>query len=129
MADQINKIIINLEKTTTKRVISLALNIHGGLVEDTPVDTGWAKSNWLPSIKKPKRELVGAPNNINQIAVITGIAEVTGWNIVDEQPIYISNNVPYMRRLNDGSSKQAPSGFIESRIKQEVNKMNKRRIK
>ncbi len=32
------------------------------------------------------------------------------------QKIYITNNLPYIRRLNDGYSKQAPAGFVERAV-------------
>ena len=30
--------------------------------------------------------------------------------------ILISNNLPYINALNDGSSKQAPAGFVDSAL-------------
>jgi hypothetical protein len=32
------------------------------------------------------------------------------------EQIHITNNAPYIRQLNDGSSKQAPAGFVERAI-------------
>jgi hypothetical protein len=31
-------------------------------------------------------------------------------------PIYITNNAPYIRALNDGSSMQEPAGFVERAV-------------
>lgn len=126
--DQVNKIMAQLEKVTAEGAIDLALRIHGGLVEDTPVRTGWARSNWVPSVGQPKRETVGSPESLNTGAATAGAVEVAGWTIADG-PIYITNNVPYILRLNAGSSKKAPAGFIESRVQTEVNRANRRRLK
>ncbi len=30
--------------------------------------------------------------------------------------LFLSNNVPYISRLNDGSSGQAPAGFVQAAI-------------
>lgn len=124
---QTEKIIAQLENATGKALVGLALNIHGELVEGTPVDTGWARSNWLPSVGTPKEETVGKPGALDELAKDAGQSEVLDWEISDG-PIYITNNVPYIQRLNAGSSKQAPTGFVESAVQAEVDKANRRKL-
>jgi hypothetical protein len=126
--NQVNRIMVQLENATGEAAAALALGIHGRLVEDTPVDTGWARSNWLPSVGTPKREVVGKPSSLNAGAADSGRSEVVDWKIADG-PIYITNNVPYIQRLNTGSSKQAPAGFVESAVQTEVNKANRRKLR
>jgi hypothetical protein len=126
--NQVNKIMVQLENATQEAVVDMALRIHGKLVEDTPVDTGWARSNWLPSVGVPRRETVGEPGSLDTGAAGLGQSEVVDWKIADG-PIYITNNVPYIRRLNAGSSTQAPAGFVESAIQTEVNKANRRKLR
>lgn len=125
---QVDRIMVRLENATREATIAMALNIHGGLVERTPVDTGWARSNWLPSVGSPRKETVGEPGSLNESAADSGQSEVADWKIQDG-PIYITNNVPYIGRLNGGSSKQAPAGFVESTVQAEVNKANRRKLK
>lgn len=119
---------VQLENATREATVSLALGVHGRLVEGTPVDTGWARSNWLPSVGVPRGEAVGEPGSLDNSAAGFGQSEVAGWKIADG-PIYITNNVPYIRNLNAGSSKQAPSGFVESAVQTEVNKANRRKLR
>jgi hypothetical protein len=126
--NQINRIMVQLEDATGEAAASMALGIHGRLVEGTPVDTGWARSNWLPSVGTPRAETVGEPGSLNAGAADLGKLEVADWGIANG-PIYITNNVPYIQRLNAGSSKQAPAGFVESAIQTEVDKANKRRLR
>ena len=47
--------------------------------------------------------------------VDTGAAR-DGWQIDLDDPLNpeITNNLPYITRLNDGSSKQSPAGFIDA---------------
>lgn len=54
------------------------------LVEATPVDTGKARDSW-------------------------GITHTGN----PDRPVVISNEVPYIEHLNEGSSKQAPAHFVE----------------
>jgi hypothetical protein len=128
MGKQTDNVIARLNVVTERAVIGLALDIHGGVVEATPVDTGWARANWIPSKGQPKTEAAGTPEQIDSGASTAGVAEVVTWT-VSEGPIYVTNNVPYVGRLNAGSSKQAPEGFVESEIRAAVNRANKRRYK
>jgi hypothetical protein len=113
-------VIIGLDTAIRKSVVSLALDIHGELVESTPVDTGWARANWIPSVGTPVADVAGNPGSANKSAADAGAAEVLRSN--GKSPIYITNNVPYIGRLNDGSSAQAPKGFVQKSIEKAVRK-------
>lgn len=92
--------------------LRLALDIDSRLVLATPVKDGRARSNWLASIGSPRRDQVEIRSTEETIAEAVGV--------VDKAPqfplIYISNNLPYIQRLNEGSSKQAPAAFVETAI-------------
>lgn len=121
-----------------RRVPALvALEVTANLIEDTPVDTGHARANWLPSIGAPMTEIVGSSDSVDSGTQATAIAEIAAYGESlrgvrsffsfasallggTEAEIYISNNVPYINRLNQGHSPQAPPGFIESAIERGV---------
>lgn len=92
--------------------LRLALDIDSRLVLATPVKDGRARSNWLASIESPRRDQVEIRSAEETIAEAVGV--------VDKAPqfplIYITNNLPYIQRLNEGSSKQAPAAFVETAI-------------
>lgn len=92
----------------SKKVRAVALEIDRILVQTTPVDTGRARANWLPTLNTPSKEKVdaGAPADILPV--------LGAYKITDT--IFITNNLPYIQRLNDGYSKQAPAGFVEAAI-------------
>lgn len=103
--------------TLEKKVVATAILIDSQLILNTPVDTGRARANWLPSIDAPDLSIVppsstGAPNSVQRDADIQ--SELTRFNF--KNTIYISNNLPYIKRLNDGHSQQAPAGFVENII-------------
>jgi hypothetical protein len=77
----------------------------------TPVDTGWARANWIPSVGTATEQTDGTPQSVSTGAQQIGIAQVAAYR--GAQPVFVSNNVPYIMTLNDGSSKQAPAGFVE----------------
>jgi hypothetical protein len=98
------KVLDKLEDT----VIGVTLAVDSELVNTTPVDTGRARSNWLPSLNRPDGRQVGVgqkPDTRNAIA---------RYKLSDT--IFITNNLPYITKLNEGSSQQAPAGFVDAAI-------------
>lgn len=111
-------------------VRQLSIVIDRELVMATPVDTGRARSNWIVSLQAPvtkeqqpytpyakgsKGGGAGASEGANAQAAMEQGASV----IAKRQPgqaIHITNNVPYIRRLNDGHSAQAPANFVKRAI-------------
>lgn len=90
----------------------IALEIDQRLVLNTPVDTGRARSNWLASISAPRTDTVDVRGQAQAIAD----AAVVIQQAPEFPVIYLANNLPYIQRLNEGSSKQAPAGFVEGAI-------------
>lgn len=105
-----------LKKFTEKHVKIITLDATANLIETTPRDTGWARSNWIPSLSKPKDDPAGTPEAVSKAASDAGVAEVVTGYTLEKGPVFISNNVPYIRKLNDGWSKQAPAGFVQAAI-------------
>jgi hypothetical protein len=125
--NQIDNIIRLLTNSVSNKVDDLALRIHAGLTKETPVDTGWARANWVPSVGTFPTEPVGSPDNISDSEVRSGISEISRWKIT-QGPIFITNNVPYIAPLNNGHSKQAPKGFVEQVVQRETNRAGKARL-
>lgn len=127
MGKETNRVIKLLKKTTEKAARKLVLDIHGGLVEETPVLTGWARNNWVPSVSVPVTVTAGDPENVSGAQMTGGIASILGWSFKDG-PAWIANNVPYIKKLNEGHSAKAPAGFVDSVIQREVNKAKRKKI-
>lgn len=113
----INISIAGILNDEVKRVRnSLALRIDARLIQETPVDTSEARSAWNVS--------VGNPNNAQINMQDPGAAIAQGRNAINSAPtyakLYIQNTKPYIDRLNNGWSLQAPSKYVERIIAQEV---------
>ena len=114
---RVNKVITELEEFTARLLQKVTLNITSNLQEDTPVDTGWARANWVPSIGSPFRGLAGSRKGvINNALTERGKSLISTSYTLDKGAIYISNNVPYIVNLNEGSSTKAPAAFIQAAI-------------
>lgn len=112
IADAIRR---ELTATTENVVRFLVLDIDRRLRRNpsrggTPVDTGHARANWVPSIGDPFRGEVDGDG-----AHDGGVADVLSYELGDGAA-WVSNNVPYILRLNDGWSAQQPAGFVERAI-------------
>jgi hypothetical protein len=98
----------------------VALTIVGDLAYHTPVDTSKALSNWDVTLDAPASGKHGPHypgkhgSTFSQSAAET--LERAKAILANKQPgqsIFITNNLPYIKRLNEGYSAQAPAGFVE----------------
>lgn len=92
----------------------VALELLRRLTLATPVDTGRARSNWMTTLAAPSdavRDTLGKDPS----ATILGEADEATRGVTDES-IFIVNNLPYIARLNNGWSKQAPTGFVDTAV-------------
>lgn len=104
--------------TLEKKIKTTVFAIDAVLVRDTPVDTGRARSNWIASVNAPSVAIV-EPGQKPPTEAALGSFKVT-------DTAYISNNLPYIRRLNDGYSQQAPAGFVEKAVQSGISVANRR---
>jgi hypothetical protein len=87
----------------------------------TPVLTGHARRNWLPSVGVASGEEADGVAGVAATGDPLTEEEVTGMNdIVDQyskgdlsQTLYFTNNVSYISILEHGNSKKAPEGIVE----------------
>lgn len=108
------------DQIVRKLVLDIVANLTAAPSEGgTPVDTGWARANWVPGIGTPSTSTVGSPKAVTETAQRGGIARMLGYK-ARQGPVHITNNVPYIMRLNEGWSRQAPSGFIQAAVAKAV---------
>jgi hypothetical protein len=119
-----------LGANVNRAVRKLALVIDRELVLATPVDTGRARSNWIVSLGIPETEVrepykphapgskgggAGTGEGANAQEALTQGAGVIARRR-QGQSIHITNNVPYITKLDAGHSKQAPANFVRRSI-------------
>jgi len=113
-----------LVETVREDVFGLALDVHGNLVEATPVDTGHARINWTPTVAAPARGEIEGADPGSAVDPVVALGPASPGDVM-----FITNNVPYIRRLNEGSSPQAPAGFVEKAVERAVKKREGRRLR
>ena len=100
------------------------LAVDEAMVKSTPVDTGFARSNWIASLNTPSTKTIepyspgkrlGLAEDANATAAIAQAKSIASSRLLG-QVLYITNNTKYIRNLNLGSSRQAPTYFVEKSI-------------
>jgi hypothetical protein len=103
------------KQTADQVVRSTLLQITEMVIMRTPVDTGRARGNWLPSLGSPASgEGSPDPGGTQTIqSALPVIRDATG------DIYYLTNNLPYIRRLEyEGWSGQAPAGMLRVSVQE-----------
>ncbi len=93
------------------------------LLDHTPVDTTEALSNWRASrgtaLTGAIPPLVAGKGGSTRSASLSA-ALAAAMTVIEaasgQELLVIFNNVPYIQRLNDGYSAQAPAGWVEQAV-------------
>lgn len=134
MGPETLKVVTALEGATERTVKRLTLEVTANLQERTPVDVGWARANWVPSIGNPYRISVGNLSEDERRAQLgsaqaqqqSGTAQVAATYRLSQGSTFVSNNVPYIVFLNNGTSQQAPAAFVQQEIQNAIDTVQRR---
>lgn len=127
-ADQIDIIMADLEHFTEGEIVALALNCDANLRSappvGTPVDIGWARANWVPSIGSPAILADKRNPELNDVVAraseqASGRERLLAYKLANG-PVFNTNNVVYIVPLNEGHSPQSPPGFVQAALEKAV---------
>lgn len=104
-----------VKKDTGTFVKRIALVILRILVVESPVDEGRFVNNWLVGISNRLTGTLAGTDKNRTIAFARGKRVLAKYAAF--RPVFISNNLPYARKLNEGSSDQAPANFVEKSVR------------
>lgn len=123
LANDVDKLADKIGQAASDHAVATALTIVGDLVYHTPVDTSQALSNWDVTVGAPADDphgpyVAGKHGSTQRASAAAALnqAKDTLKNKKPGQSIFIANNLPYIRRLNDGYSAQVPAGFVERAV-------------
>jgi hypothetical protein len=105
-------------------VKKLSFDIFADVVAVTPVDTGRAMNNWVISVGSPSRHVTSEGGAKSGVAA-SKASEAAGAlaTVSPFDTVWISNNLPYIGFLEEGSSDQAPSGWVERAIQNNLRQL------
>lgn len=123
-----NTLALKVQGNITNAKRNIALKIQLELLHTTPVDTSQALSNWIVTLDHPTSDVIAAysggkdgSTSQHSTGQAYNQAQSALSDLAPGQDIYIQNNLSYISELNDGHSKQAPSGFVQTAILDAVN--------
>lgn len=123
LADSLEAKAKAIDEAASRNAVDTALAIVGDLAYKTPVDTSKALSNWQVTLDNAATGTIaphypgsqGSSQRASAAETINAAKRVLA-NKKPGQAIFITNNLPYIKRLNDGYSAQAPAGFVERAV-------------
>lgn len=97
-------------------VVDVVLELGTRLVERSPVDTGLFRGNWQVGNGGPDFTK-DSPVDKQPLGSAPAAGTLARWRAALEGAVaggivYITNNLPYGRKLEYGSSQQAPGGVV-----------------
>jgi hypothetical protein len=93
-----------------------AIVILDTLARFTPKDTGRARANWNASLGQPD-ESVAMDGPFRSSDETASDARKVIETARPGQQIHLTNALPYIDKLNRGSSRRAPAGFVERALR------------
>jgi len=84
-----------------------ALELQASMIAKSPVDTGRFKSNWQCGLGGMNPETAATAGSD-----ALGRTEAVLQGYKPGRTIWLTNNLPYAKRLENGWSQQAPSGMV-----------------
>lgn len=101
---------ITQEQATTI-VRKITLELDSAVVLSTPVDTGRARGNWFPSVDNPVTTVDLASTDKSGAGSVQRATAFIAMSPIGHT-VWLSNNLDYIEKLENGSSKQAPNGMV-----------------
>jgi hypothetical protein len=119
--DQFNKrmgtLASRVPKNADRIVRKAALAIDQTVVMATPVDQGRARANWIAALDAAVETPTDDKDPSGAKAMSQAAGVIAQYDGDAHSEIHITNNLPYIGPLNDGSSRQAPAGFVQQAVK------------
>lgn len=122
LADRLFRVADSLDTELKAAKTEVATTLVRELVQRTPVDTSRALSNWQATtgtaLGRIDPHVMGKGGSTQEASAAIAIAQATAAirAAAPEQVLAIFNALPYIQRLNEGYSDQAPAGFVEAAV-------------
>ena len=102
------------DREVEQRILQLlrliGMEVLRRLVLKSPVDTGRFRGNWSVAIGAADTSEKDTTDKSGQATIQAGTAVVSGLS--KAQAIWLTNNLPYAERIENGWSQQAPAGVV-----------------
>ncbi len=136
-APRANKLAGRIGRVVSAVQREAGLDVHGGAIDATPVDTGKLRSNWLASVDIPRTDVIapyfpgrrlGRSEQANRLAAISqGSAAAQALRPGADQKLWIVNNTPYVQTTNRQGTLTTTAGYVQRGIEAGLARFRKRK--
>ena len=99
----------------------VTVDLFTKVIIGTPVQDGRARGNWAVSYNQPFPRETGKKDKSGGETVNRMVSDVADFDGINGRIVYITNNVPYINRLEyEGWSPQQEKGWVRSAINEAV---------
>lgn len=106
---------LQVKADAEQRIKNIGMDLIQGVITATPVDTGAARGNWIAS-KTPIKTYDENDTDKTGQGTINRTFVFFAQNAKLGSVIYLQNNLPYIERLENGWSDQAPLGMVSTTL-------------
>lgn len=135
--DQAKLIEVDLLRVAGEVVGKVQLRCQQVLILANPVDTGFSRSQWTPSVGSPVAERRDRPQNKKSARTLAYQQQaenaakarlIAAGYKVSLGPAFLTNATSYIVPLNEGSSAQAPAKWVERALETAVRSFGGKRL-
>ena len=134
-ARRMDEIAERVETNAIEVVKGIASAVDQAVVLHSPVDTGRFRANWRVALDEPVEDEIEAYHPGEEGSTAGANAQeafIQAEGVIAQyqpgQVIWISNPLSQGPALNNGSSAQAPAGFVETALRQGVEAIRKAKL-
>lgn len=117
----------NLSKFPEKVVRGTLIDLAQKVIVRSPVDTGRFRNNWNSSINTPNSATTTTADASGSKAKAQSVNTIKKMDM--GSTFYMTNNLPYAKRLEFGYSDQAPNGMVRITVAEFQNAINREAAK
>jgi len=110
----VSKFCEDAKENNCEIIRATAIALFRSVILGTPVDTGRARANWFASGASASNEINESGDKSGNVTIEEMTTRVQA--LKDSEVIQLTNNLPYIKRLEDGYSGQAPAGMVKVNI-------------
>ena len=124
MGRETQRVIEALEQFVERQIAEFVRRLVAQLTADpptgTPIQTGFARQNWIATVGAPQPVPIGTRKTATPDSTVpaTMAQDVASIYRLRMGNVYITNTVHYITLLERGTSQQSPAGFTRRAIAQ-----------
>ncbi len=104
-----------IDTTYGKVIAKVLLDMYADIIKRTPVLTGRARASWNIGINRSDLSVASKAitknGNVPQPNILEAASKLS--DVTTKDTVFISNNLPYILELENGSSKQNRAGMVK----------------